>query len=218
VIRRGCTPDQRGTALLLALVLTAALAAIVAVLALAARTETLIAGRFAQGLEGRYLAHGALERVLADFETSDDWTPLLAEGRWALSVSDPTVPLEIGGARLTLCCGPDSVSAEVQRRAGSPRSFGGDTPIWRLYAWAPAAAWEPAPRPFYAAVWVADDPDDGDGDPLRDGNGRLSLMALAFGPGGTRAGVRAVVGRPRPPDGSVPARGVLRLSWLETRW
>jgi hypothetical protein len=53
---------------------------------------------------------------------------------------------------------------------------------------------------MYVAVWVADDPADGDGvtidgNPLADANGTLTLHAEAIGPGGTRKVIEVTVAR-----------------------
>ena len=72
--------DDRGAALLLALVLTSLLAAAVAAAALTARAETLIAGHYARGLEALYLAEGGVALAVAELDREPDWTGLLAAG------------------------------------------------------------------------------------------------------------------------------------------
>ena len=77
--RRGLT-DDRGAALLLALVLTSLLAAAVAAAALTARAETLIAGHYARGLEALYMAEAGVALGVAELDRHPDWTGLLAAG------------------------------------------------------------------------------------------------------------------------------------------
>jgi hypothetical protein len=60
----------------------------------------------------------------------------------------------------------------------------------------------------YAVAWVADDPADGDNDPLRDSNGVVSVRAMAFGQFGTRKSIEVTV---------TNARGISTLSWRELR-
>ena len=72
--------NERGTALLLALVLTALLTAAAAATALTARMETLIAGQHARGLEALYVAEGGMEAALAQLAVLPDWSAALAAG------------------------------------------------------------------------------------------------------------------------------------------
>jgi hypothetical protein len=214
--------DERGTALLLALGLTAILGAIAAVVAVTARAETLIAGRFHQAREAQYAAEGALARALQDLASAPEWESALAGASSSFRDGDAATPREVAGSdRYLLCCGVGSVSASIQQAGNGGWSWGADTPQWRLYAWGPVGSWLPAGvlrSPFYVAVWVADDSSDGDGDPFTDANGVVALYSIALGPGGGRRAVRAVVGRPRDGAGAPLARGVQILSWHETRW
>lgn len=214
--------DERGTALLLALGLTAILGAIAAVVAVTVRGETLIAGRFHQAREAHYAAEGALARALQDLASAPEWDSALAGAPSSFRDGDPATPLGVTGSdRYLLCCGAGSVSASVQRAGNGGLSWGADTPQWRLYAWGPVRSWLSAGvlhTPFYVAVWVADDPSDGDGDAFSDANGVVALYSIALGPGGGRRAVRAVVGRPRDGAGAPLDRGVQTLSWHETRW
>ncbi len=112
------------------------------------------------------------------------------------------------------------MTADVQLRAYGGRSWGPDTPQWQLYGWGPAAWWLPPGRletPVYVAIWVADDPDDGDANPAVDANGLLLLHARAIGGRGGRRMVEVLVQRPAS-AGLPPPRGLHILSWQETRW
>ena len=213
--------DERGTALLLALGLTAILGALAAVVGVTARAETLIGGRFHQAREAHYAAEGALARALQDLASAPEWDSVLAGAASSFRDGDPATPREVTGSdRYVLCCGPSSVSASIQQAGNGGLSWGADTPQWRLYAWGPVRSWLPAGvlSPFHVAVWVADDPSDGDGDPLMDANRVVALYSIALGPTGGRRAVRALVGRPRDAAGAPLERGVQTLSWYETRW
>ena len=204
---RRVTRDERGTALLLAMVLSGVLAAVAAVVALTARTETLLAGSFQQGRETAYAAEGALARGLADLEGPEPWSDVLAGGLSSFVVGDPAPARALENA--------------VRRAANGGRSWGSDTPHWRLFAWGPASAWLPPGKPeppFQLAVWIADDPEDGDGDPAADANGVVALYAVATSPTGARRSVRATVARPRDERGIPLANGVRLLTQAESRW
>lgn len=210
--------DERGTALLLAIALTSMLAILAAVAAMTARTEMLLAGRNHQARALSYAAEGAFARALEDLSVAANWTAALSGAPSSFAQGNPggvTVP---GGGVVVLCCGNASLSAGVQAAANGGGSWGGDTPRWQLYAWGPAAALLP-PRgrhsPLFAAVWIADDPGDGDGDPNRDSNDVVALYSIALDPTGGRRGVRALVRRARGTDGKPLPTGVLLLSWHE---
>ena len=73
-----------------------------------------------------------------------------------------------------------------------------DDPAWRLFAWGRIDSILPddsIDSAGYVAVWVADDPADGDGDPTVDTNGTLTLHAEAYGPSGTRKVIEVTVAR-----------------------
>ena len=67
-----------------------------------------------------------------------------------------------------------------------------------------------SPGRLVVAVWLSDDPGDGDGEPLTDSNARLVGYAAAFGRTGAHRSVRAVIHRPL--GGEVQA-----LSWRVVR-
>jgi hypothetical protein len=103
--------DERGTALLLALGLTAILGAIAAAVAVTARGETLIAGRFHQAREAHYAAEGALARALQDLASAPEWDTALAGAPSSFRDGDPGTPREVTGAdRYLLCCRYTSVA------------------------------------------------------------------------------------------------------------
>ena len=213
--------NESGTALILAIALATILGMLGAAVALTARMETLVAGRFEQGRELAYAADGALAMALADL-ASTEWTPALAGTPSSFTDGDRTTARRIDGiGAVALCCGGGSLTAAVQQAANAGRSWGADTPRWTLYAWGPVASWLGAGTiraPFYVAVWVADDPADGDGDPVADSNHVVALYTVALGPAGGRRGIRALAARPLDGGGEPLAKGIRLLSWHETRW
>jgi hypothetical protein len=113
-----------------------------------------------------------------------------------------TITLPTGGT-LTLCCGTNTATGQLQADTDTLNLWGPNNPKWKLFAWGPLSDMLPNNQidsPMYVAVWVADDPADGtggvvDGDPLADVNGTLTLHAEAIGPSGTRKVIEVTVAR-----------------------
>ena len=207
--------NERGVAVVLALLLALLVGAIAAALVVLTTTETLISASFRHGQESSYGAEAALERALDDLATMPDWSPVLAAAPAnVVSSFDDGVasPLAPDGRRLDLA----RLTADRQRESDvrdGPTVFGADSPRWRLFAHAPLSALLAAPGldlPLYLVVWVADDELDGDGDPAVNRNGRIVVWAMAFGAGGARRSVEARVGRR---DGG----DLQLLAWREPR-
>ncbi|MDQ3488437.1 MAG: hypothetical protein M3468_11985 [Acidobacteriota bacterium] len=210
--------NENGAALLLVIMLVLVLGAIGAAVSVATRTETLIAANFRQGRETLYVAEGALAQAVHDLATQPDWSTVLAGAALSTftdgaATGQRTLP---GGDIVTLCCGQPSLTSDVQERALGGRSWGADTPVWQMFAWGRAADWLPAGRidsAMYVVVWVADDPEDGDGNAAIDSNGVVLLHGHALGPRGGRQVIDAAIGR----DTSALAP-VRIISWREGRW
>ena len=211
--------NERGAALLIAIILVLLVLAIGAAVTVASRSETLIAANFRESREMLYAAEGAVAMAIRDLDAASDWTAVLSGASVSsftdgAAIGSRTLP---GGATVVLCCGSGSLTADVQQRAYGGRSWGADTPQWQIFAWGPAADWLAAGRiqtPAYLAVWIADDPADGDGNPAADANGILVIHAHALGVNGARRVVEVLV--ERPPGGG--SRGLRVLSWHEVRW
>jgi hypothetical protein len=212
---------ERGAALFLAMVLVVLLSAVAAVAMLAGQSETLLAANFRQGHEALYVADGALQRAVRDLTDLPDWTAILsgvATSSFADGPATGSKPLP-GGGTVVLCCSAASITASLQARGNAGGDWGANTPEWRIYAWGPADAWLSADKihsPFYAAVWVADDVGDGDGNPAADSNAMVKVMALGIGPRGARRAVQATVERVAVAPGLPPR--VRMVSWSESRW
>ena len=213
--------NESGIALVLAIALATILGVLGAAVALTAQMETLISGRFEQGRALAYAADGALAMAFAELG-STDWTPALGGAVSSFTDGDPTTAHRIPGiGTVALCCGAGSLTVAVEQAANAGRAWGPNTPRWTLYAWGPVAFWLPGDAiraPFYVAVWIADDPSDGDGNPAVDSNQVIDLYTVVLGPGGGRRSLRALAARPLDGDGEPLARGIRLLSWHETRW
>jgi Tfp pilus assembly protein PilX len=211
--------NDHGAALIMAIALLLLLTAIAGAVAVASRTEVSIVGNVRQGREMLHAAEGAAALVVRDLGLAVDWNTVLT-GAAASSFTDGaaigsrTLP---GGDVIVLCCGAGSLTGEVQGRAHGGRSWGPDTPVWQIFAWGPVNSWLPAGRidsPLYVVAWIADDPDDGDGNPYVDANGFLELHVHALGSRGGRRVVGAIVERPA--GGSLADTKV--RGWRDVRW
>lgn len=215
--------SDQGTGLVLALLFIVLTAAVAAVVSVASRTESLVASHFRAGREALYAAEGALGLALRDLGAIADWDMVLT-GAVTGSLTDGAsigVRRLPGGDQVVLCCGPASLTGRVQLRAHAGRSWAADTPQWVLFSWGPVAGWLPAGRiqsPLFVAVWVSDDPGDGDGNPVADHNDTVQLHAHALGTAGGRRVVEAVVHRPAIGDPAAPAPAVRIVRWREVRW
>jgi hypothetical protein len=201
---------DEGSSLLLVLLVVPVVTALAGVLVLATTTETLTASRHQQSLLVRYAARALAERVVADLRGQADWSRVLSgtstsafseTGTTWQADGDSSVDLGVRGAALQA-----ATNAEVAR--------GADTPRWRLYAWGPLSRLVTPVAlpdlPAFVGAWVADDGEDGDGDPSADSNGMVTIRVEAFGRGHARWAVTALVAR-----GTRGLEDVWRLSWKD---
>jgi hypothetical protein len=214
--------DERGAALLTAILIVVLFAAIAAAVTIASRVETLVAANFRQASETLHAAEGIAALAVHELSSIPDWTLVLTGGATAGFVDGPSAGSRRlpGGDTVRLCCGAGTITDDVQQRAYGGHDWGADTPRWQMFAWGPADRWLAPGRidsVVYAVVWVADDPHDGDGDPAVDSNHTLAIHAEAFGAAGGRRVVEVLVTRPMLPAGGLSA-GVRNLLWRDIRW
>jgi hypothetical protein len=203
------TLNERGAAVVIALLLTVLLALLGAGLLTLTDTETLIAASYRHSQEASYGAEAALERALSDLAAMPDWTLVLAAPPANLmsSFDDGLASVRMPDGRVVSLA---ALTADRQResdRDSGPVVYRADAPQWRLFAHAPIQDLLSPPStapPLYLIAWVADDGEDGDGDPGRDANGRVVVRAEAYGSGGARRAVEASVLR--------SGNGVLKLA------
>jgi len=207
--------DERGSALVVALLSLLLLTALGLALTLTTTTETAIAANQRMGQEVMNAADSAIERAMQDLLAVPDWNRVLSGGEQSSFVDGSP-----GGARalptgetinlteianLASCGRTASCSAGDIATNSPERHWLTNNPVWQLYAYGPATDLLPFSTensPIYIVVMVGDDPSETDGDPLTDGNtaanpgsGVLSLRAEAFGPHGTHRIVEATVAR-----------------------
>ena len=171
--------DEGGSALVLALVVSVAVASLGLSLVAISTLERAAAANFVAGEEALFAAESLVEHALAEISDEAVWDSVLDGSRPSgfQGVGLP-VPVTFNATQET---------TDLQVLSAQMWNIGADTPQWRIYAEGPFGRLIddglPAP-PVYMAAWVADDPDDGDGDPVRDHNDRLMLRVRACGAGG----------------------------------
>jgi hypothetical protein len=204
---------DKGIALLHVVLLMAMLTVLTGGAAMLARVEVLISGHHRAEREAAYAAQAMLAVVFQDLDRVIEWNEVLSGSRSA-SFADGALgmPRQIpGGGTVHVCCGAGTLTDRLHVESGL---------AWRPFAWHSLSGLlgaTPAGK-YYLAAWVVDDDADGDGDPLRDANGRLVVRAEAVTTLGLRKAVEATVERapPDPVSGSRPS-GLEMLNWREIR-
>lgn len=198
-----------GSALLLVMIAAGLLSALGAGLVLLGITEAMIATNFRTSAEALYAAEAAAERAMQDLLVAANWTDVLT-GASSSSFIDSTVnPTLASNQQLDLT----ALTLLLQQHSDSSSSWAANNPRWRLYSYGPLAGITgggAVQSPAYLVTWIADDPGETDNDPFVDGNGRITLLARAFGSFGSRRGIEVTLARTGP--GRANAR---ILSWRE---
>lgn len=159
-------------------------------------SETAIAANHRLALQALYAAEAALERAVRELEAAPSWDDVLAGRQRPTDWGGQVATRLADGALLDLQAATDALAQDGAGRSGAGRGL-----RWRLYAHGPLTAVlarDPSGGLLHAAVWIADDAHDADGDPLRDANGALALHAAAFGPALGQRAVQATLLRPAP--------------------
>lgn len=189
-------PGSRGAALIVTMMALLMLVALTGALIPLTSSETAIAANQRLAMQSLYAAEAVLERAIRELEAAPSWDDVLAGRRRATLWDDLTARSLADGALLDLNAATDALAV-----SGAGRSGAGQGLRWRLYAHGPLGAvlpQDPTGGLLHAAVWVADDPADADGDPLQDANGVLVLHAAAVGPALAQRAVQATLTRPAP--------------------
>ena len=188
--------NSRGAALIVTMMALLMLVALTGALMPLTSSETAIAANHRLAVQSLYAAGAVLKRAIRELEAAPSWDDVLAGRRRATLWDGQTTRSLADGAVLDLNAATDALAD-----AGAGRSGAGRGLRWRLYAHGPLGAvlpQDPTGGLLHAAVWVADDPDAADGDPLRDANGILMLHAAAVGPSLAQRAVQATLARPAP--------------------
>jgi hypothetical protein len=207
--------DERGSAVVIALLSLLLLTALGLALTLTTATETAISANQRMGQEAMNAADAALERAMQDLLTLPDWNRALSGADQSSFVDGSpsgsrTLPdgttVNLTELVMLARCGRRTTCSASDIQARSPeRVWAANNPVWQLYAYGPVSELLPngtVNSPIYVAVMVGDDPSETDGQPLTDGNngsnpgsGVLSLRAEAFGPHGTHRVIEATLSR-----------------------
>ena len=212
--------DERGAALIIALLAMLLLTALGLALILTTTTETKITANYRDGQEALYAADAGIERVMQELLTVPDWNTLLSgtvrssfiDGApgGVHTMADGTT-IDLTKATNMVRCGKTSTCGDADMNAMTDeRPWGPNNPRWQLYAYDAIQDLVPTGTvnsPFYVVVWVGDDPSENDGNPLVDGGtpsggaganpgkGAISLRAQAYGPGGVMRVIDVTVAR-----------------------
>jgi Tfp pilus assembly protein PilX len=214
---------ERGTALVCALLITALLATLGAALVFVVTAESLVGANHRASQQGLYAADAGIERAIGELRRLSTWQPVPALGGGSSSAdfNDGSLAPQLADGTIL-----DLTRLTNERQTASSVFYPNtpDRPVWRLFAHASLErmiAEKAGTAPPYVIVWVADDPDDLDGDPGRDSNDILIVRSDAFGVRGARRAVEATIFRESALDGAV-AGGVTRsdvsvIAWREVR-
>lgn len=186
--------DERGTALVIALMATLLLSALGMAVIMVSQTETMITANFNHAQEALYAADAGIERAVQDVLLAPRWDDVLggtSTSGWIDGTTSPTLP---DGTSLNLT----SETARLQSETDGLDLWGANDPIWRLYAYGPITGLLPTDTINslnYVVVWIGDDPSEIDNNPSADTNGVMTLHAEAFGPQGSKKVIEVTVAR-----------------------
>jgi PilX N-terminal len=210
--------DERGIALIVALMTMLLLTALGVALTLVTVTETKISGNHRAGSEALYAADAAVERVMQDLLTVPDWNTVLDGTVQSSFIDGPpgarnttagTINL-VQATNIVRCnsiAGCDNAALDLMTEE---RPWGMNNPRWQLYAYGPLTEMLPTDTlnsDMYVIVWVADDPAECDSKPFIDGDapvapcvqnngkGVISMLVHAYGAGGVRRVIETTVAR-----------------------
>jgi hypothetical protein len=215
--------DERGMALLIALMAILLVMALGTALILSASVESTITRNFRNSSGAFYAADAGLERAVGDLRAIADWNAALsglASSAFADGTPAGTRTLPDGRlidlaevVNMANCRQARSCSSAAMDAATADRPWGSNNPRWQPFAWGPLSglpAADDVEPPFYVVVMVGDDPSENDGNPLVDGaapcapgetgacnpgTDRLAVRAEAFGPFGAHAILELTIAR-----------------------
>jgi hypothetical protein len=207
--------NERGMALIVALMSMMLLSALGLGLVMTTMSETMITTHYRDSGEAMYAADAGIERVMQELLTVPDWNRILAGQVQSSLIDGPptgtrTLPdgssLDLSAATNSLNCGKVTTCSTGEMDAWTmERPYGVNNPRWNLFAYAPLTRiieTGTVPSAMYIVVWVADDIAENDNNPAADGTldgnrgrGVLMLRAEAFGPQGSHSSIEVTVAR-----------------------
>lgn len=205
--------NERGFALIVALMSVLLLTALGLALAMTTMTETMITANYRDGGEAMYAADAGIERVMQDLLTIPDWNRILTgavqssfidgQGSGTRTLPDGST-IDLAVATNLLNCAKTSTCSVAEMNAWTAeRPYSTNNPQWQLFAYSPLEdiiETGTVLSSMYVAVWIADDQAETDDDPLTDGGepggrGVVLLRAESFGPNGANSVIEATVSR-----------------------
>jgi hypothetical protein len=213
---------QRGTALLVVLLLIFLVSAIVFSASTLVRVDLLIADRFRASAQALYAAESGISLALSELRREPTWSPVVSGLRQSPLSTGPfagttSVP---GGGSIDLCCGNASVEGRLSAETSGSSFPARRAVVWRPFLWLPfdTIAKQMPPSRLYLVVFVAEDEEEAGGGSV-ESNGRILVRSEAVDPTGLRRSVEALIGRPSfPPGGKGGVPDVVEiLSWREVR-
>jgi hypothetical protein len=207
--------DERGAAMLLALIAASLIAAVAASLIVTTSTDLMITGTYRSSAEAMYGVEAGVERGISELARMPDWSVVVAAppANVVSSFDDGSTFAAAPDGRRMSVPGLTAARQAVSNTVYGATEFGADSPVWRLYAHAPLRNVLPAgliAPPGYVLVWVADDGGDGDGDPTKDTNGQILLYGDAYGVSGSRRALEVAIGH-------AGQTAIKVLSWKDPR-
>src|SRR6476469_6639580 len=151
--------NEEGTALIIALMAMLLLTALAAVVVMVSSTEVKIAGNYNNAQETLYAADAAVERVVQDLLLVPRWNDILngtTQSSFAEGSSTTAITLPNGGT-VTLCCGANTATGQLQADTDTLNLWGANNPRWKLFAWGPMSSMLPDNQidsAMYVAVWI----------------------------------------------------------------
>ena len=182
--------NQRGMALVIALMSVLLLTALGMALVMTTMSETLITNNYRESAEAVYAADAGVERVMQDMLTISDWNLMLQGGiRSPFVDGTPGMRTLVDGTKLDLIaathlmnCGRTTATpctaAEMDARTAD-RPYGANNPRWQLFAYSPLSSvieTATVASATYVVVWVADDTAENDNNPILDGGATAPLF------------------------------------------
>jgi len=206
--------DDRGSALVIALLAAVLLTTLGVGLVMMSNTENAIAANYRMGGETFYAADAAVERVVQDILLVPRWNDMLTGTTKSSFVDDTLTPMTPTHESIDLA----ALTAEIQANTDSQAPWGPNNPQWRLFAYGPLSDMlhqGGLKSDAYVAVWVADDPSETDNNASNDSNGVVTVYAQAFGARGTRRAVELTVAKTNTSElerGQIAQRGQEELN------
>jgi Tfp pilus assembly protein PilX len=204
--------ENRGIALIIALLVLSVLSALGLGLSLVVSMDPLAAANQRESVSAHYVARAGLELAARELATAASWDAWLSGLSTSTLVDGPVSgsrSLSTGESidieRLTnqLVCGRDATCTDAQATAVTrDRPWGADNPRWRpfLYGSTVSLGLGQTSEQHYVIAWVGDDGAERDGRPDADGiveagGGIVRVVVQAFGPFRSRQSVEAHISR-----------------------